>query len=135
MQKTWVPSLDQVRSPGEGKRIPLQYSCLEDLMDREAQQATVHGVTKSHIQLGERHTHVEHWLGSLFPLLSPFPTKRKSITQPGDVPGSSRVLLPYHLTCTREASCCAEGAEIITLGDPLVGVGSLSGAVWLSLQI
>ena len=32
------------RSPGEGKGNPLQYSCLENLMDRGAWQATVHGV-------------------------------------------------------------------------------------------
>ena len=33
-------------SPGEGKGNPLQYSCLENPMDREAWQATVHGVAK-----------------------------------------------------------------------------------------
>ena len=37
------------RSPGEGNGNPLQYSCLENPMDREAWQATVHGVTKSWI--------------------------------------------------------------------------------------
>ena len=35
------------RSPGEGIGYPLQYSCLENSMDREAWRATVHGVTKS----------------------------------------------------------------------------------------
>ena len=35
------------RSPGGGYGNPLQYSCLEDSMDREAWRATVHGVTKS----------------------------------------------------------------------------------------
>ena len=34
------------RSPGEGPGNPLQYSCLEDPMDREAWQATVHRVPK-----------------------------------------------------------------------------------------
>ena len=34
------------RSPGEGNGNPLQYSCLENPMDREAWQATVHEVTK-----------------------------------------------------------------------------------------
>jgi len=33
------------RSPGEGHGNPLQYSCLENPMDREAWQATVHWVT------------------------------------------------------------------------------------------
>ena len=36
-----------VRSPGEGKGNPPQYSCLENPMDRGAWEATVHGVTKS----------------------------------------------------------------------------------------
>jgi len=39
------------RSPGRGHGNPLQYSCLENLMDRGTWQATVHGVTKSWIQL------------------------------------------------------------------------------------
>ena len=34
------------RSPGEGNGNPLQYSCLENPMDRGAWWATVHGVTK-----------------------------------------------------------------------------------------
>jgi len=32
------------RSPGEGNGNPLQYSCLENPIDRGAWQATVHGV-------------------------------------------------------------------------------------------
>ena len=35
------------RSPEEGSGNPLQYCCLENSMDRGAQRATVHGVTKS----------------------------------------------------------------------------------------
>ena len=35
------------RSPGEGNGNPLQYSFLENSMDRGAWQATVHGVAKS----------------------------------------------------------------------------------------
>ena len=34
------------RSPGEGNGNPLQYSCLENPMDRGAWQSTVHGVTR-----------------------------------------------------------------------------------------
>ena len=41
------------RSPGEGNGNPLQYSCLENPMDREAWQATVHGVAKSQIKLSD----------------------------------------------------------------------------------
>ena len=37
-------------SPREGNGNPLQYSCLEDPMDRGAWQATVHGVAESQIR-------------------------------------------------------------------------------------
>ena len=43
------------RCPGEGHGNRLQYSCLENLMDRGAWRATVHGVTKSQTRLS-RHT-------------------------------------------------------------------------------
>ena len=39
------------RSPVEEDGNPLQYSCLENSMDRGAWQATEHGVTKSRTQL------------------------------------------------------------------------------------
>ena len=39
------------RSPGERNGNPLQFSCLENSMDREAQWATVHEVTKSQTRL------------------------------------------------------------------------------------
>ena len=35
------------RSPGGGNDNPLQYSCLENSMDRGVWQATVHGVAES----------------------------------------------------------------------------------------
>ena len=34
------------RYPGEGNDYPLQYSCLENFMDRGGWQVTVHGVTE-----------------------------------------------------------------------------------------
>ena len=37
------------KSPGGGNGYPLQYSCLENPMDRGAWWATVHGITKSRI--------------------------------------------------------------------------------------
>ena len=39
-----IPGLE--RSPGEGYGNPLQYSCLEDPLDRGAWQTTVHGVKR-----------------------------------------------------------------------------------------
>ena len=39
------------RSPGEGNGYPLQYSCLENSMGREAWWAIVYGLTKSQTQM------------------------------------------------------------------------------------
>ena len=39
------------KSPGGGNGNPPQYSCLENPMDKGAWWATVHGVTKSQMQL------------------------------------------------------------------------------------
>ena len=44
-----IPGLG--RSPGEGNDNPLQYPCLENLMDRGAWWAAVHGVAKSQMRL------------------------------------------------------------------------------------
>ena len=41
---------------GDGDGNPLQYSCLENAMDRGAWQATVHRVTKSQTQLKQLST-------------------------------------------------------------------------------
>ena len=41
------------RSPGEGIGYPLQYSCLENPMDRGIWWATVHGVAKSRTRLSD----------------------------------------------------------------------------------
>jgi len=40
-----IPELG--RSPGVGNRNPLQFSCLENAMDRGTWWATVHGIGKS----------------------------------------------------------------------------------------
>ena len=59
MQETWVLSLGQEdrRSPREENGYPLQYSCLENPMDRGAWQATVYGVAKSWTRLSDYHFH------------------------------------------------------------------------------
>ena len=53
MRETRVQSLDWEHSPGEGNGNPLQYSCLENPMDRGAWWATVHGVAKSRTRLSD----------------------------------------------------------------------------------
>ena len=54
VQETWVWSLGREDS-GEGRDNPLQYSYLENPMDRGAWQATVYGVAKN-----------QTWLSDLF---------------------------------------------------------------------
>ena len=44
------------RSPGEGNVKPLQYSCLENSIDRGAWQATVHGIPKGQTTEHTHHT-------------------------------------------------------------------------------
>ena len=76
--------------PGEGNGNPLQYSCLENSMDRGVWWATVHGVTKSQTQLSTRthlhtHTHCSHHVqaravSSLQAVCSPHKSKSKSRT-------------------------------------------------------
>ena len=44
------------RSPGEGNGYPLQYSCLENPIDRGAWRAAVHGVAKNWA-LSDEHFH------------------------------------------------------------------------------
>ena len=46
-----IPGLG--RSPGEGNGNPLQYSYLENPMDRGAWRAIVHGVAKSRTRLSD----------------------------------------------------------------------------------
>ena len=59
-----IPGLG--RSPGKGNGNPLQYSCVENPMDRGAWWATVHGVAKSQTRLRDfTHFHFTHGLGQI----------------------------------------------------------------------
>ena len=55
------------RSPGKGNGNPLQYSCLENFMDRGAWRAKVHGIAKSQTWLSDQHIQWE--FRRLFPLI------------------------------------------------------------------
>ena len=51
------------RCPRGGHGNPLQYSCLENPMDRGAWQATVHGVTQSWTPLKQLNMHTHTRMG------------------------------------------------------------------------
>ena len=62
----WIPGSERVL-PGGGNGNPLQYSCLENPMDRRAWRVTVQGVAKSRTQLSTHtHTHT-HQAGPTVP--------------------------------------------------------------------
>ena len=60
-----IPGLG--RSPGEGNGNPLQYSCLENSIDRGAWLATVYGVAKTSTGLKRLNRHTS--LGTAFPFV------------------------------------------------------------------
>ena len=53
----WIPGSG--RSPGEGNGYPIQYSCLENPMDRGAWWVTVHGVTRVRHDLVTKATNLD----------------------------------------------------------------------------
>ena len=55
VRETQVQSLGQEDPPGEGTGNPLQYSCLENSMNRGAWRVTVHEIAKSQTQLRDCH--------------------------------------------------------------------------------
>ena len=61
---------DVGRAPGGGNGKPLQHSCLENPMNREAWWATIHRVAKSPTQLSTHthtHTHTkDYWMYNMF---------------------------------------------------------------------
>ena len=81
-----IPGLG--RSPGEGNGNPLQYSCLENLMDGGALVATFYGVAKSQTRLSD--------FTSLSKIFEDFPggsAGKESAYNAGDagsIPGSGR---------------------------------------------
>ena len=63
MQEAWVQSLGRKGPPQKKENgNSLQYSCLENPMDRGVWQATVHGVAKSQTQLRNQNTHTPGYL-------------------------------------------------------------------------
>ena len=65
------------RSPREGNRYPLQYSCLENSMDRGAWQVTVHGVVKSQAWLSNYTFTALSWGFAVWEYIFQLPTLQK----------------------------------------------------------
>ena len=65
IQETGVQFLGWEDPPGQGNGYPLQYSCLENAMDRGAWQATVHGVAKVLDMTEQLSTHARNLLVTL----------------------------------------------------------------------
>ena len=75
-------------SPGERNGYPLQYSCLQDSMDKGTWQATVHGVAKSLIQLSD--FHLMFGVSHVVLVVKNAPADAGDIKDPGSIPGSGR---------------------------------------------
>ena len=75
------------RSPGGGNGNPLQYSCLENPMDRGAWQAMVHRVTESDLT-EHTHTHTRYISRSvMFDSLRPHESQHAGPPCPSPTPG------------------------------------------------
>ena len=91
-----IPGLG--RSPGEGHGNPLQYSCLENPMDRGVWRAAVHRVAKSDMNEAAEHAHT--LCGPEKPLRwhKPFllgPWKYCTFK----IPAPKGVIFPYFICC------------------------------------
>ena len=90
------------RSPGEGHGNPLQYSCLENSMERGAWGAVVHGVTKSQTWLNNccrsqylrnQASHSESWRTQVY-----YASRPRGVNTPSSEPRTKGLQSFY--TCT-----------------------------------
>ena len=96
------------KSPGEGNGYPLQYSCLENPMDRGAWQTTVHRVNKGQTQLKPlsiQAMHTQHrillrslWLLLLSPMTTSPLFSPKNGSFPKFCPGALSSSLPLRVS-------------------------------------
>ena len=99
--------LDDLPFSGEGNGNSLQYSCLENSMDREAWWATVHRVAKSWTQLKQLSMHAPTFQGPRFSLSGPCLLHNK--------PAS----LEHSKTVLRSASACCSAVSALPLQESL----------------
>ena len=84
-QELWVESQKLGRSLERGDGTPLQYSCLENPMDRGAWQATVHTVAKSQTRLSTHVWTAAHWTPLSMGILQAEYWSGQSFPSPGDL--------------------------------------------------
>ena len=99
----FIPGLG--KSPGEENDHPLQYSCLENSMDRGAWTATVHSVAKSWTrlkQLSTQHTSLPPapWLPPDFSLHIPFPVWPTTLIKIEHSPHLPQIHFTFLLYCS-----------------------------------
>ena len=69
---------------GEGNGNPLQYSCLENSMDRGAWWSPVHGVTKSRTRLSDSHSLTDIYTIEYYSVIRPWCWERLKAGGEGD---------------------------------------------------
>ena len=79
-----IPGLG--RSPEEGNGNSLQYSCVENFMDRGAWWATVHGGAKSQTRLSDQHFHFHSCIAGRFLTIWTIREALRLIMAPTDLP-------------------------------------------------
>ena len=90
------------RSPGGGHGNPLQYSCLENSMDRGAWWATVHGVAKSQTGLST-HARPSRWVLKFY------------LHRSGGQIQS--IVLIFASSTARRRFCLVDGMALVLAGD------------------
>ena len=91
------------RCPGERNGTPLQYSCLENPMDREAGYATIHGVAKSQTR----------WSDFTFSL--PSPNNMKDLWGLSSFPKYIFGVHPCHSRTSTSFSCAVEQGSTVQI--------------------
>ena len=83
-----IPGLGRCPGEGNGNSLQFQYFCLENLMDRGAWPATVHGVTKKAQEALKGQSQQKGHLGNLaFPSPPPYPGDTQLLSSCGKSPG------------------------------------------------
>ena len=113
------------RSPGEVHGIPIQYSCLENSMDRGTWWSMVHGVAKSQTRLKQHSTEyiliplfAQRWAQNVFPSWNPdYPPPPTPITPSSVSSGMLWTSFSWHCVyqqiSTKLSNSCLKDYELL----------------------